>query len=80
MWRKEWEGAISVPFYSTRHGNWICSTPTHDGECLDDKTGDERLQVDFVKEFNATIPAFGFVWSPLIDGVFVQAQMLAGQD
>ena len=87
VWRKEWDGAISVPFFATRNGNWIRSTPAYDGECLyvagmrdvlvclDGTTGNERWRVDFVKEFNTTIPAFGFVCSPLIDGngVFVQA-------
>lgn len=87
VWRKEWEGAMTVPFFANRNGSWIRSTPAYDGAslyvagmkdvlvCLDAKTGAERWRVDFVKEFKTAEPAFGFVCSPLVDAdaVYVQA-------
>lgn len=87
LWRAEWPGAISVPFFAASNGSWIRSTPAYDGESLfvggmrdvmvslDATTGKERWSVDFVKEFNSPLPAFGFVCSPLIDGdsLYVQA-------
>lgn len=43
--------------------------------CLDSETGKEVWRVDFVKDLGSTLPAFGFVSSPLVlgDAVFVQA-------
>ncbi|MFO0968309.1 MAG: PQQ-binding-like beta-propeller repeat protein [Gemmataceae bacterium] len=86
-WGAEWKGAMTVPFFAAANGSWIRSTPAYDGErlyvagmrdllvCLDAKSGKERWRVDFVKELEAPLPAFGFVSSPLVDGdsVFVQA-------
>ena len=86
-WRAEWKGAMSVPFFAASNGSWIRSTPAYDGECLyvagmrdvlvclHAETGQEKWRVDFVKELNAPLPAFGFVCSPLVDGtaVYVQA-------
>ncbi|MEI6234260.1 MAG: PQQ-binding-like beta-propeller repeat protein [Planctomycetota bacterium] len=80
LWRAEWKGAMSVPFFAAANGSWIRSTPAYDGECLyvagicdvlvclDGKTGSERWRVDFVKQFSAPLPAFGCVCSPLVDG------------
>ncbi len=77
LWRAEWPGAMSVPFMAKRNGDWIRSTPANDGQslfaggmrdvlvCLDAKTGKERWRVDFVKDFKAPLPDFGFVCSPL---------------
>ncbi len=87
LWRTDWEGAISVPFFAKSNGDWIRSTPAFDGECLyvagmrdvlvclDAQTGTIRWRLDFVKELNAPLPDFGFVSSPLVDGdaVYVQA-------
>ena len=87
LWRAEWPGAISVPFFAASNGSWIRSTPAYDGACLfvggmrdvlvslDAATGKEQWRADFVKEFNSPLPAFGFVCSPLLDGdsVYVQA-------
>lgn len=87
LWRVEWPGAISVPFFAASNGSWIRSTPAFDGESLfvggmrdmlvslNAVTGKERWRVDFVKEFSSPLPAFGFVCSPLLDGdsLFVQA-------
>lgn len=87
LWRAEWSGAIAVPFFAASNGSWIRSTPALDADSLfaagmrdvlvslNAKTGKEQWRVDFVKEFKATLPAFGFVSSPLVDGdaVYVQA-------
>lgn len=87
LWKAEWPGSIIVPFFAWSNGSWIRSTPAYDGRslyvagmldvlvCLDADTGHENWRVDFVKEFQAARPAFGFVCSPLVDGdaVYVQA-------
>ena len=86
-WEVEWPGAMTVPFFASSNGSWIRSTPAYDGStlfvagmcdvlvALDAKTGDERWRIDFVKEFKTTLPTFGCVSSPLVDGgfLFVQA-------
>lgn len=43
--------------------------------CLEGDTGREVWRVDFVKQFGSSVPAFGFVSSPLVigDAVYVQA-------
>ncbi|MBX9627783.1 MAG: PQQ-like beta-propeller repeat protein [Gemmataceae bacterium] len=87
VWKTEWAGAMKVPFFADRNGSWIRSTPALDGDtlyvagirdvlvALDAATGKERWRVDFVKEFSAPLPDFGFVCSPLVgpDGIYVQA-------
>ncbi len=87
VWRTEWAGAMSVPFFAKSNGDWIRATPACDGEslfvagmrdvliCLDAATGKERWRYDFVNRLKTELPAFGFVCSPLVDGdaVFVQA-------
>ncbi|MDY3562399.1 PQQ-binding-like beta-propeller repeat protein [Gemmata sp. JC673] len=87
LWKASWEGAITVPFFAAKNGSWIRSTPAFDGKtlfvagikdllvALDGATGKERWRCDFVKEFGAPPPDFGFVCSPLVDdtGVYVQA-------
>jgi outer membrane protein assembly factor BamB len=87
LWRAEWPGAVSVPFFAKSNGDWIRATPACDGEslfvagmrdvlvCLDASSGQERWRVDFVKQLDAPVPEFGFVCSPLVDGdaVYVQA-------
>jgi outer membrane protein assembly factor BamB len=90
LWKAEWPGAMSVAFMAKRNGDWIRSTPAYDVEslfvagmrdvlvCLDAKTGKERWRVDFVKEFKAPLPDFGFVCSPLIVDDFVYVQAGAG--
>ncbi len=86
-WRAEWNGSMTVPFFAASNGSWIRSTPAYDGEslyvagirdvlvCLDAEFGNEKWRVDFVRQLNTPLPAFGFVSSPLVDGdaVFVQA-------
>lgn len=87
LWRTEWPGAMSVPFFAASNGSWIRATPAFDGESLfvagmrdvlvslNATTGKEQWRVDFVKEFSTPLPAFGFVSSPLLDGesLYVQA-------
>ncbi|WP_439622421.1 outer membrane protein assembly factor BamB family protein [Gemmata sp.] len=87
LWRASWEGAVSVPFFAAKNGSWIRSTPAFDAGvlyvagvrdvlvALDAATGKELWRLDFVKEFSAPVPDFGFVCSPLVDatGVYVQA-------
>ena len=87
LWRTQWEGAMTVPFFAKSNGDWIRSTPALDGDrlyvagmrdvlvCLDTETGAERWRKDFVKEFGTALPDFGFVCSPLVDrdAVYVQA-------
>ena len=87
VWRAQWEGALSVPFFAKSNGDWIRATPACDGEslfvagmrdllvCLDARTGQERWRFDFVKKLEAPVPDFGCVCSPLVDGdaVYVQA-------
>ena len=87
LWRAEWPGAMSVPFFAASNGSWIRATPAMDGDnlfvagmrdvlaALDARTGKEQWRVDFVSEFNSPLPTFGFVSSPLVDGdwLYVQA-------
>ncbi|MFM2096179.1 MAG: outer membrane protein assembly factor BamB precursor [Planctomycetota bacterium] len=87
IWKAEWDGAISVPFFAASNGSWIRSTPAFDGErlyvagirdvlvCLQASDGKELWRMDFVSEMKAPVPSFGFVCSPLLDGdaVYVQA-------
>ena len=80
LWRAQWEGALSVPFFAKSNGDWIRATPACDGEslfvagmrdvlvCLDFQTGKVRWRVDFPAELKAPVPAFGYVSSPLLDG------------
>jgi len=86
-WQASWEGSMKVPFFAASNGSWIRSTPCVDGDrvyvagmrdvlaCLDVATGRELWRVDFVKDLDSPLPAFGFVSSPLVigDHVFVQA-------
>ena len=87
LWRAQWDGADSVPFFAKANGDWIRSTPALDGDrlyvagmrdvlvCLDARDGKELWQKDCVKELGSPPPDFGFVCSPLVEGdsVYVQA-------
>ena len=87
LWRVEWPGAISVPFFAKRNGDWIRATPAYDGQSLfvagmrdvlvslDAKTGKEQWRVDFTKAFHSPLPEFGLVCSPLVNGnaLYLQA-------
>jgi outer membrane protein assembly factor BamB len=87
IWSTQWQGAMSVPFFARANGSWIRSTPVYsDGRlyvagirdvlvCLDAETGTEIWKVDFPASLGTSVPSFGFVCSPLIDGndLYVQA-------
>ena len=87
LWRQSWAGAMAVPFFAKRNGDWIRATPACDGVALyvagmrdvlvslDVATGAERWRVDFTQRDGTPLPSFGHVSSPLVrDGaVFVQA-------
>lgn len=87
LWETRWEGSMQVPFFAASHGSWMRATPAYDGQrlyvagmrdvlvCVDAGTGKEIWKVDFVGKLKSTLPAFGFVSSPLLVGphVYVQA-------
>ena len=87
IWKNEWQGAMSVPFFARANGSWIRSTPASDGNyvfvmgmrdvlvCLDVASGKEVWRIDFVRKFEGALPSFGAVCSPLLDGdsLYVQA-------
>lgn len=86
IWQVHWPGALSVPFFAKRNGDWIRATPACDGEslivagmrdvlvCLDTETGAQRWRIDFPERFGSPVPSFGFVCSPLVVGDFVYVQ------
>lgn len=86
VWRASWEAKGSVPFFAKKNGEWVRSTPAHDGEALyvggmeevlvklDADTGEEIWRVDFPARFGTQIPDFGFASSPLIVGDALYAQ------
>ena len=90
LWRAQWEGAMSVPFFAKSNGDWVRSTPALDADrlyvagmrdvlvCLDARDGKEVWRKDFVKGLNTPLPDFGFVCSPLVDGDAVYVQAAAG--
>ncbi len=87
IWKRQWPGAMTVPFFAKANGDWIRSTPTSDGErivvagmrdvvkCFACENGDLLWQRDFNSESNGALPSFGLVCSPLIEGdaVYIQA-------
>ncbi|MCH2201485.1 MAG: PQQ-binding-like beta-propeller repeat protein [Fuerstiella sp.] len=89
LWKTEWKGALKVPFFAAKNGSWIRSTPSSDSQnlyvagirdvlvSLDVQTGHENWRVDFVKTFNAALPGFGTVCSPLLDGEHIYLQAAA---
>jgi len=89
LWRTEWAGAMSVPFFAAANGSWIRATPVYDGSSLyvagirdvlvslNAETGEEQWRVDFMKELGTPLPQFGFASSPLLDGHFLYVQAAA---
>jgi outer membrane protein assembly factor BamB len=87
LWSASWSASGSVPFFAAKNGDWIRSTPAHDGQALyvggmeevlvklDSETGEEIWRVDFPARFDTGVPDFGFASSPVIDGdaLYVQA-------
>ena len=76
LWRAQWEGSVSVPFFAKSNGDWIRSTPALDGDrlyvtgmrdvlvCLEGQTGKECWRFDFVKLNKRTGE---LVWRTLTD-------------
>ena len=87
LWKRQWDGAMKVPFFAKANGDWIRSTPAYDSGrlyvggmvdhllCLDASDGSVVWQHDFPAELGTSKPDFGFVCSPLVhEGhVYVQA-------
>jgi outer membrane protein assembly factor BamB len=90
IWKAEWPGAMSVPFFAAANGSWIRATPAWDGQklyvagmldvlvALDGATGSETWRIDFAKEFGSGVESFGFVCSPLVDQGHVYVQTGGG--
>jgi outer membrane protein assembly factor BamB len=90
LWKRQWPGAMSVPFFAKSNGDWIRSTPATDGKhiivggmrdvlaCFDCASGEELWRIDFAEKFGTPLPSFGLVCSPLIDGEFVYVQAGGG--
>jgi outer membrane protein assembly factor BamB len=87
LWEKAWAGSMKVPFFASKNGSWVRSTPASDGKllfvggmrdvlvALDVETGKERWRSDFPKLEGTPPPSFGFVCSPMLVGehLYVQA-------
>lgn len=87
LWQARWKGSMRVPFFAMSNGSWIRATPAYDGESLfvagmrdvlvslNADSGDLQWRVDFVTDFKKSLPSFGFVSSPLVQGdaLYVQA-------
>jgi outer membrane protein assembly factor BamB len=90
LWSAEWAGSMTVPFFAASNGSWIRSTPTLDGNdlfvagmrdllvCLNADSGDVRWRLDFVEKTGSSLPSFGCVCSPLVDGQHVYMQAAGG--
>ncbi len=77
---------MKVPFFARSNGSWIRSTPAYDeGKlyvggmrdvlvCIDAADGNVDWRLDFVNALSTSLPAFGFVCSPLVSGSFVYVQ------
>jgi outer membrane protein assembly factor BamB len=89
LWETGWAGAMRVPFFARRNGDWVKSTPSTDGEhvyaigmqdelvCLSVADGEVAWQVDFKERHGTQGPSFGQPCSPLLDGdaLYIQAAM-----
>ena len=90
LWQVSWPGAITVPFFAMANGSWIRATPIYDSGklyvpgmkdyliCLDANTGDKMWDIDFVAHYDVSVPAFGCVCSPLIEGDYLYIQAGSG--
>ncbi len=90
LWEVSWSGTMKVPFFAAANGSWIRSTPAADENflyvagmrdvlvCINQESGKIVWKVDFVEKFGTSLPSFGFVCSPLLDGEFVFVQAGGG--
>jgi outer membrane protein assembly factor BamB len=86
LWQASWKGSMRVPFFALSNGSWIRATPAYDGESLfvagmrdvlvslNAASGKVQWRVDFVSDFKKSMPAFGLVSSPLVQGDFLYVQ------
>lgn len=86
LWSAKWKGAMKVPFFAASNGSWIRATPAWDNGrlyvggikdllvCLNGDSGETVWKRDFPAETGSSVPSFGYVSSPLIDGDFVYVQ------
>ncbi len=90
LWKVEWPGSMTVPFFAASNGSWIRATPVYsEGRlfvpgiedvlvALDGASGKELWRADFKQMFETKGQTFGFVCSPLIDGGFLFVQTSGG--
>ena len=90
VWKVQWPGAMTVPFFAAANGSWIRSTPAFaDGRLfvasmedvmvgLDAADGRQIWRKDFRKEFGTGNQSFGFACSPLADAGHVYVQTGGG--
>lgn len=90
LWKVEWPGSMTVPFFAASNGSWIRATPVYsDGRlfvpgiedvlvALDGASGQELWRADFKQIFDTKGQTFGFVCSPLVDGGFLFVQTSGG--
>jgi outer membrane protein assembly factor BamB len=90
LWKVEWPGAMTVPFFAASNGSWIRSTPVFDGMtlyvfgmvdelvALDAETGQTKWRIDFRQAFQTFGQSFGAVCSPLIDDGHLYLQTSGG--
>ncbi len=87
IWETSWAGAMKVPFFASRNGSWVRSTPAYDGKnlyvagmrdvlvSLNAKNGTVNWRLNFMEHFGTPLPDFGLVCSPLLayGAVYIQA-------
>ena len=78
LWTREWD--VNYVGLMDTYATGPRATPTVDGDrvyvlgatgllyCLDSQTGEIRWRKDYVKEYGATLPTWGFTSAPLVDG------------
>jgi hypothetical protein len=87
LWQASWKGSMRVPFFAMSNGSWIRATPAYDGESLfvagmrdvlvslNAASGKVQWRVDFVSDFKKSMPVFGLVSAPLVQGDFLYVQV-----
>lgn len=90
IWKVEWPGAMTVPFFAASNGSWIRSTPAFaDGRLfvasiedvmfgLNADDGHQIWRKDFREEFGTGNQSFGFACSPLVEEGHVYVQTAGG--
>ena len=90
IWKVDWSGSMTVPFFASANGSWIRATPAYaEGQlfvasmeavlvCLNAENGEEIWRKDVRKEFGTSNQSFGFACSPLVHEGHVFVQTAAG--